>query len=64
MTDEAAGQSSRDRAVTQLKKRRDFRTHLLVYLLVNGFLTAIWAVKTCTGSSGRSSRSPDGASAW
>ena len=49
MTDEAAGQSSRDRAVTHLKKRRDFRTHLLVFLLVNGFLTAIWAVKDLHG---------------
>lgn len=34
----------RDRAVKRLKKRRDFYTHLLVYLLVNGFLVGIWAV--------------------
>jgi hypothetical protein len=34
----------RDRAVKQLKKRRDFAGHLLVYVLVNAFLIAIWAV--------------------
>jgi len=34
----------RDRAMKQLKKRRDFRGHLLVYLLVNGFLVVIWAL--------------------
>jgi 2TM domain len=34
----------RDRAVRQLKKQRDFRGHLLVYLLVNAFLVAIWAI--------------------
>lgn len=37
----------RERAVKRLKKRRDFYTHLLVYLLVNGFIVGIWAV---TGS--------------
>jgi 2TM domain len=34
----------RDRAVKQLKKQRDFHGHLLVYLLVNAFLVAIWAI--------------------
>jgi hypothetical protein len=34
----------RDRAVKRLKKRRDFYTHLLIYVLVNGFLVAIWAL--------------------
>src|SRR5262252_5711940 len=34
----------RDQAVTQLKKRRDFHAHLLVYVLVNAFLVVIWAV--------------------
>jgi 2TM domain len=32
----------RDRAVKRLKKRRDFYTHLLTYMLVNGFLVGIW----------------------
>jgi predicted membrane channel-forming protein YqfA (hemolysin III family) len=34
----------RSRAIAILKKRRDFRAHLLVYVLVNGALVTIWAV--------------------
>lgn len=34
----------RDRAIGQLKKKRDFRGHLLVYALVNTFLVVIWAI--------------------
>lgn len=37
----------RSRAIRRLKKKRDFRAHLLVYALVNTFILAIWAV---TGS--------------
>ena len=37
-------QAPRDRAVQQLKKRRDFRGHLLVYVLVNAFIVGIWAL--------------------
>lgn len=37
----------RERAIKRLKKRRDFRAHLLLYVLVNGFLVVIWAM---TGS--------------
>jgi hypothetical protein len=37
-------QTARDRAVEQLKKRRDFRGHVLVYVLVNAFLVAIWVM--------------------
>jgi hypothetical protein len=33
----------RERAVKQLKKVRDFRTHVVVYVLVNAFLVVIWA---------------------
>ena len=44
MVTDTRDQTARDRAVTQLKKRRDFRGHLLVYLLVNTFLVVIWAV--------------------
>lgn len=39
-----ADQGLRTQAMKQLKKRRDLATHVLVYLLVNGFLVAIWAV--------------------
>lgn len=35
-----------DLAVRRLKKRRDFYTHLVVYLAVNGFLVLIWALTT------------------
>ena len=35
-------QAARDQAVNQLKKRRDFRGHLLAYLLVNTLLVVIW----------------------
>ena len=34
----------RNRAIQRLKKKRDFRGHLLVYALVNTFLVVIWAV--------------------
>jgi 2TM domain len=34
----------RERAVKRLKKRRDFAGHVLVYVLVNTFLVAIWAL--------------------
>jgi hypothetical protein len=49
MVTDTREQAARDRAVTQLKKRRDFRGHLLVYVLVNTFLVVIWAV---TGAHG------------
>jgi 2TM domain len=42
-------QAPRDRAMQRLKKRRDFHAHLLVYVLVNGFVVLIWAL---TGAAG------------
>lgn len=36
----------RERAITRLKKRRDFHAHVLVYVLVNTFLVVIWAAAT------------------
>jgi len=39
----------RERAVKQLKKRRDFRGHLLIYALVNSFLVVIWAMTNPDG---------------
>jgi 2TM domain len=44
---EATGSSEHDlrgQAVERLKKKRDFRAHLLMYFLVNAFLVVIWAV--------------------
>jgi uncharacterized membrane protein (DUF485 family) len=34
----------RELAFEQLKKKRDFRTHLLAYVLVNAFFWLIWGV--------------------
>ncbi|CAN7434963.1 2TM domain-containing protein [Terrabacter sp. LjRoot27] len=34
----------RGRALARLKKKADFRTHLLIYVLVNGMLVVFWAV--------------------
>jgi fatty acid desaturase len=44
MVSDTREQAPRDKAVERLKKRRDFRGHLLVYVLVNAFLVGIWAV--------------------
>jgi fatty acid desaturase len=37
-------QQLRERALERLKKKRDFRTHIVIYVAVNAFLVAIWAV--------------------
>jgi uncharacterized membrane protein len=34
----------RDQALRSLKKKRDFRSHLVAYVLVNALLISIWAV--------------------
>jgi hypothetical protein len=48
--DEIGGdQALRENAIKQLKKRRDFRAHLLVYVLVNAFLVAVWALTNPDG---------------
>ena len=44
MATDTREQAPRDRAMEQLKKRRDFRGHVLIYVLVNAFLVAIWAM--------------------
>jgi hypothetical protein len=43
-TDLTERSTLRDQAIRRLRKRRDFRAHLLVYILVNGFLVIIWAM--------------------
>src|SRR6188472_967131 len=40
-------QGLRERAVSRLKKKRDFRIHLLIYIMVNALLVSVWAM---TGS--------------
>lgn len=37
-------QQLRDEALTSLKRKAEFRTHLITYLLVNGMLVVIWAM--------------------
>jgi 2TM domain len=39
----------RERAVKQLKKKRDFHAHLVVFVLVNTFLVGIWAITDSGG---------------
>jgi hypothetical protein len=39
-----ADDALREAAVRRLRKKRDFGMHVLIYLLVNGFLVVIWAV--------------------
>jgi hypothetical protein len=36
----------RQQAREQLEKKRDFKTHVFIYVLVNAALTGIWAVAT------------------
>jgi hypothetical protein len=38
----------REEALLRLKKRRDFHTHLVAYILVNALLWLIWAVLLIT----------------
>lgn len=40
-------QDLREEAVSRLKKKRDFRAHVFMYVAVNAMLVVIWAV---TGS--------------
>jgi 2TM domain len=49
MVNDTREHAARDRAVAQLKKRRDFYGHLLVYVLVNAFVVVIWAVTDAHG---------------
>ena len=34
----------RERALGRLKKKRDFRSHLVAYVIINAFLWALWAI--------------------
>ncbi|WP_299440876.1 2TM domain-containing protein [uncultured Phycicoccus sp.] len=36
----------RERAIKELKKRREFQSHLLIYVLVNSLLVGIWAISS------------------
>ena len=49
MATDTRERAPRDKAVRQLKKRRDFYGHLLIYTLVNAFLVVIWAITDLHG---------------
>jgi hypothetical protein len=49
MVTDTRERAAREKAVQQLKKRRDFRGHLLIYLLVNTFVTVIWILAGAHG---------------
>ena len=34
----------RDQAIKRVKAKRDFRTHLAVYVIINALLVGIWAM--------------------
>lgn len=38
----------RDLALRRLKKRQDFRAHVVVFIVVNAFLWALWAILSLT----------------
>jgi hypothetical protein len=40
----AVGDERREQAIERLKKKRDFRTHLFMYVVINAILVGIWAV--------------------
>ena len=37
-------QDLREQAIERLKKKRDFRAHVFIYVAVNAMLVAIWAI--------------------
>jgi hypothetical protein len=37
-------QDLREQAIEQLKKKRDFRAHVFIYLAVNAMLVVVWVV--------------------
>jgi len=47
-----AGDALREQALDRLKKRRDFKAHALVYVLVNLAFWGIWAVIAVTSGGG------------
>ena len=38
------GDALREQAVARLRKKRDFGMHVIVYVMVNALLVAIWAI--------------------
>jgi hypothetical protein len=42
----------RELAIARIKKRRDFKAHLLIFSLVNGVIWAVWLVIGLTSGGG------------
>jgi len=45
MTTNTQDPDLRDRAVTSLRKKREFLSHLVLYLIVNAFFVGIWTIE-------------------
>jgi hypothetical protein len=43
-TESGLSSDLREEAIRSLRKKRDFRSHLVAYVLVNALLVVIWAV--------------------
>jgi hypothetical protein len=43
-TVDRAGEALRDEAVKRLRKKAEFRMHLLIYVLVNGMIVLAWTM--------------------
>jgi hypothetical protein len=41
---DSAEDSYRDQAIERLKKKRDFKAHVFIYVAVNAMLVVIWAI--------------------
>ena len=46
MTETHDGEDLRKQARDRLEKKRDFKTHIFIYLVVNAALIGIWAIAT------------------
>ena len=44
MEDSMSNQERRDAAIKRIKDKRDFKTHVVTYVVVNLFLVGVWAI--------------------
>jgi hypothetical protein len=43
-TEMATDEELREQAIKAIKRKRDFKAHLVAYVIVNAFLVAVWAM--------------------
>ena len=48
-TESDTDKAAREEALERIKKRRDLRTHVVVYVLINAALWGVWAFTTDAG---------------